>query len=140
MTIPVFPSINASLNFLAGVFLFAGWLAIKRGDQALHKKLMASALISSTLFLICYVTYHAMKKGVVSHYQGVGFKRWLYFTILGTHTPLAMIIVPFAIMAVRYALMGELEKHKKITRWLLPVWMYVSVTGVLIYLMLYILQ
>lgn len=140
MTVPIFPTVNASLNLLAGILLFCGWLAIKRGGKALHRKFMVAALMSSTLFLICYVTYHAMLHGVVTKYPGLGIKRFLYFTVLLTHTPLAMLIVPFIIMAVRYALRGEYAKHTRITRWLLPVWMYVSVTGVIIYVMLYIVR
>ncbi len=140
MSLPVFPTINASLNLLAGLFLLAGWLAIKKGNKNLHKKMMAGALISSAVFLICYVSYHAMLHGAVTKYPGVGFKRVFYFTILLTHTPLAAIIVPFSIVAVRHAIKGNFEKHVQITRWLLPVWMYVSVTGVVIYLMLYIVR
>ena len=132
------PTLNATLNALAGIFLFLGWRAIKAGKKDVHRKMMINAFISSTLFLISYVTYHALKHGVVTHYQKQGILRVIYFTILGTHTPLAMIIVPFAIMALRYALKGNFQKHTQITRWLLPIWMYVSVTGVIIYLMLYI--
>jgi putative membrane protein len=138
MTIPILPTINASLNFLAGVFLFSGWLAIKGGNKKLHQTMMTCALISSAVFLACYVTYHAMMHGVVTRYQGTGIKRLIYFSILGTHTPLAMIIVPFSIAATLHAVKGNFSKHTAITRWLLPVWMYVSVTGVIIYLMLYV--
>jgi putative membrane protein len=99
---------------------------------------MIGALIASTLFLVSYVTYHALIHGVTK-YQKVGLIRTVYFTILGTHTPLAILIVPFIIAAVRYAMKGEFVKHTRITKWLLPVWMYVSVTGVIIYVMLYIL-
>ena len=135
--IHLFPLWNATLNGLAGIFLFLGWRAIKSGDQKLHRKFMVSALVTSTLFLISYVTYHALIHGV-TRYQKQGLSRAVYFFILGTHTPLAVIIVPFCLMALRYALRGQFDKHTKITRWLLPVWMYVSVTGVLIYLMLYV--
>ncbi len=138
MTVPIFPTINASLNFLAALFLIAGWISIKKNNKALHKKFMAAALISSVLFLLCYVSYHALLHGVVTKYPGQGFKRLVYFTILVTHTPLAMIIVPFSIMAVRHALKGNFRAHTQITRWLLPVWLYVSLTGVVIYLMLYV--
>lgn len=138
--IQLFPTLNASLNLLSGIFLFLGWRAVKRGDKQSHKKLMIAALISSILFLISYVTYHALKHGVVTKYTGLGFKRVLYFFILLTHTPLAILIVPFCLIAVSHGLNGKFEKHKAITRWLLPVWMYVAVTGVLIYLMLYILS
>ena len=134
---PLLPTINASLNALAGIFLVLGFLAIKRKDRAQHKKLMLCAFASSTLFLCCYLYYHLTSRGI-THYQGKGIGKIIYFTILGTHTPLAVLIVPFIIMAIRYALRGEFDKHTKIPRWLYPTWGYVSVTGVLIYLMLYV--
>ena len=138
MNYQVMPAINASLNFTAGVLLLCGWVAIRAKNRALHQCFMVGALICSAVFLVCYITYHAMKHGVVTHYQGQGFSRAAYFFILSTHTPLAVLIVPFCLMAVRHALRGDFEKHTRITRWLFPVWVYVSVTGVLIYLMLYI--
>jgi len=98
---------------------------------------MMAALIASALFLCSYITYHYLIPGAVTRYQGVGFWRVIYFMILLTHTPLATIIVPFCIMAVIHAVRGNFSAHVKITRWLLPTWMYVSVTGVLIYVMLY---
>ena len=138
MDLPLLPTINASLNGLAGLFLMAGFVAIKNNNRMLHKKLMLGAFTSSTLFLCAYLYYHLTSRGI-THYQGQGIKRTIYFLILGTHTPLAVLIVPFIVMAIRYALRGELAKHTKITKWLYPTWVYVSVTGVLIYLMLYIL-
>ena len=137
MSLPVLPTINASLNALAGIFLVLGFLAIQRKDKVQHKKFMLCAFASSTLFLCCYLYYHLTSRGI-THYQGKGISRIIYFSILGTHTPLAVLIVPFIIMAIRYALRGEFDKHTKITRWLYPTWVYVSVTGVLIYLMLYV--
>ena len=137
MNILFFPTINATLNGLAGIFLFLGWRAIKAGEKDVHQKCMISALIASTFFLISYVTYHILIHGV-THYQHGGILRIIYFFILSTHTPLAMIIVPFCIMAVVHAYKQDFKKHTRITKWLLPVWMYVSVTGVLIYIMLYI--
>jgi len=134
---PLLPTINASLNLLAGIFLFFGWRAIKAKKPDIHRKFMVMALVASTLFLISYITYHMLIHGV-THYQGTTFWRGIYFFILLTHTPLAAIIVPFSLMAVRHALRGDFTKHVQITRWLFPVWGYVSVTGVLIYLMLYI--
>ena len=139
MNLPLLPTINASLNALAGIFLVLGFLAIKFKNQKLHSLMMKSAFVSSTLFLCVYLYYHLTSRGI-SHYQGHGIKRAIYFFILGTHTPLAVLIVPFIIMAVYYALKGEFEKHTKITRWLFPTWLYVSITGVLIYLMLYVLS
>lgn len=137
MELPLFPTINASLNALAGVFLFAGWIAIKKGNRDLHKKLMIAAFSSSALFLCSYLYYHLTSQGI-TRYQGTGLARVSYFLVLGTHTPLAGLIVPFILMAIFYALKGEYEKHKRITRWLYPSWIYVSITGVIIYLMLYI--
>ena len=137
MTIHVFPTINASLNLLAGIFLLLGWRAIKRGERDIHKKWMVCALCASTIFLVCYVTYHTLIHGV-THYQRQGILRFIYFFILMTHTPLAAIIPPAAGVAVFHALKGNFQSHTKITKWLYPVWMYVSVTGVIIYLMLYI--
>jgi putative membrane protein len=137
MNLPLMPTINASLNALAGVFLFLGFLAIKRGDKKAHKKMMIMAVASSSLFLCAYVYYHATSH-ILTRYQGQGLLRGIYFFILGTHTPLAVIIIPFIFIAIRHALKGNLEAHKRITRWLYPTWTYVSVTGVLIYLMLYV--
>ena len=138
MTFHPFPTWNASLNAMAAVFLIAGWWAIKSGNSARHQRMMISALICSTVFLASYVTYHILKQGVVTKYQGEGIWRVIYFTILGTHTPLAAIIVPFCIAAVYFAIQKDFRKHTLITRWLMPVWLYVSITGVLIYLMLYV--
>jgi putative membrane protein len=133
------PTLNATLNGLAAVFLLLGWRAIKakNKDQKTHTRCMIAALICSALFLCSYITYHILVPGV-TRYQGQGVLRWTYFFILGTHTPLAMIIVPFCIMAVVHAARRNFEKHVRITRWLMPVWLYVSVTGVIIYYMLYI--
>ncbi len=133
------PSLNAFLNGLAGVFLFLGWRSIKRGERKIHQNMMISALVCSTLFLVSYLTYHYMIHGG-TRYQGQGFSRILYFTILITHTPLATLIVPFCLMAVWHGIKGNLDKHVRITRWLLPVWAYVAVTGVLIYCMLYVFK
>jgi len=138
MSLPILPTVNASLNGLAGIFLVLGFWAIKRKEQNLHKILMGCAFLSSVLFLSTYVYYHATTH-ILTRYQGHGIKRGLYFFILGTHTPLAVFIVPFIIMSIRYALKGDFTKHTRITRWLYPTWLYVSITGVLIYVMLYIL-
>ncbi len=98
---------------------------------------MVAALVASTLFLCSYVTYHILIHGV-TRYPHHGFLRIIYFTILLTHTPLAIIIVPFCIAAIRYAVKKDFQKHTRITKWLFPTWMYVSVTGVIIYVMLYV--
>ncbi len=138
MPYPVFPTVNASLNFLAGIFLFLGWRAIKAKNPLRHRKMMIAAFITSSAFLVSYVTYHVMVHGV-THYQGQGIARAVYFFILLTHTPLAVIIVPFILRALWFAHKKDFHRHTRITKSLLPVWMYVSVTGVLIYLMLYVL-
>ena len=137
MNISFLPTINASLNALAALFLTLGYLSVKRSNLRAHRNFMVLALISSALFLTSYLTYHFLVPGPTK-YQGEGIWRLVYFTILLTHTPLATIIVPFCIMAVYQAVMGNYIKHKKITRWLWPMWMYVSFTGVIIYLMLYV--
>lgn len=137
MDVSILPTVNACLNFTAFIFLTLGFVAIKKGDRKLHQQMMAGALIASSLFLMSYITYHMLHPGV-TRYQKEGIARIIYFFILGTHTPLAALIVPFCIAAVYQAVKGNFEKHKKITRWLWPVWMYVSLTGVVIYLMLYI--
>ncbi len=137
MNLPVLPTINASLNALAGVFLILGFLAVKRGNTLLHRKFMFAAFFSSALFLCCYLYYHFTAHGI-SYYQGKGFLKILYLAILIPHTILAVLIVPFIFIAINHALKGRLDKHTKITRWLYPTWVYVSVTGVLIYLMLYV--
>src|SRR5262245_36019669 len=134
---PIFPTINASLNLTAAIFLLLGYGAIKRKDIAAHRRHMITALCASVLFLICYVSYHYMH-GTVTRYEHQGILRVIYFFILLTHTPLAVLIVPFIIASVNFALKGNFSAHVKITRWLWPTWMYVSVTGVLIYIMLYI--
>ena len=130
------PALNACLNGVAGIFLFLGWRAIKQKNKILHKRMMIGAFISSMLFLCSYLTYHFLVHGITS-YKSQGFLRGIYFLILFTHTPLAGIIVPFSLMALWHAYKQDFQKHVRITRWLLPVWMYVSATGVLIYLMLY---
>lgn len=98
---------------------------------------MVSALTASTLFLCFYLYYHLTSRGI-THYQGQGIWRGIYFSILLSHTPLAVLIVPFSLVAVRHAIKKDFIRHTRITRWLYPVWMYVSITGVLIYAMLYV--
>ena len=136
MDITKLPLLNACLNFSAFLALLTGWIFIKQGNKRAHKNCMVAALIVSTLFLISYLTYHAHHG--TTHYTKQGMIRVIYFFILTTHTPLAALIIPFAVTAVTHAIRGNFDKHTKITRWLLPVWLYVSVTGVIIYLMLYV--
>lgn len=131
------PTINAALNATAAILLLAGRRAIKSGKPQAHQRLMLSALAMSAAFLACYLYYHLVQHGM-TRYQGQGALRYLYFFILATHTPLAAIMPPFIALAVWRATQGRLDQHTRITRWLWPVWMYVSITGVLIYLMLYV--
>jgi len=134
---PLLPTINASLNASAGLFLILGGVAIKNKDRVRHRMLMICAFGCSALFLCAYLYYHLTSRGI-SHYQGHGILKAVYFFVLIPHTILAVTIVPFIIMAIRHALRGEFDKHTRITRWLYPTWLYVSVTGVIVYLMLYI--
>jgi putative membrane protein len=130
------PLVNACLNFSAFVTLFVAWIKIKQGKREEHKRLMLLALAISSIFLVSYVTYHYFHGRTT--YQGQGILRTIYFFILATHTPLAMTVVPLAIVALVFAFKGKFESHKKVTRFLYPIWVYVSITGVVIYLMLYV--
>jgi uncharacterized membrane protein YozB (DUF420 family) len=141
VTLADLPVVNATLNGLSAIFLGIGYAKIKSGNQEAHRKCMMAAFTTSTLFLISYITYHTYV-GVVLHrgptrFLKPGWFRPIYWTILITHTILAVVIVPLVILSLRYAFKGQFEAHKKITRWAWPMWMYVSVTGVVIYLLLY---
>ena len=129
------PSVNAVLNSLSALLLLVGYLFIRRGKVWAHRLFMLSALTASTLFLISYLTYHFQVGSVP--FQGQGWIRWIYFTILISHTILAAVIVPLVLLTLFRALKGNFERHKRIARWTLPLWLYVSVTGVVVYLMLY---
>jgi putative membrane protein len=133
-----FPPLNASLNALSGIFLLIAYLYIRRARNIKkHRFFMLSACTTSVLFLICYVTYHTIRGGVVSKFAGQGLWRTLYLTILTTHTILAVTIVPLAIISVWHGLKMHVPQHRRIARWTFPLWMYVSVTGVLVYFFLY---
>jgi len=129
------PALNASLNATSAVFLSIGWLLIRRRKIEAHRLCMLSAFVVSALFLISYVVYHANVGSVP--YQGQGAIRMVYFGILITHVILAAAILPLAIVTLSRALSRRFDRHRKIARWTLPIWLYVSVTGVVIYLMLY---
>lgn len=137
MTLQDLPALNALLNGIAGIFLLFGWRAIKAGKTDLHRKRMVIALVASISFLTSYLIYH-FNVQLVTGYSGEGFLKWIYFFILFTHIPLAILMVPFILYAVWQAFQKRFDRHKKVTRWVWPVWMYVSVTGVLVYLMLYV--
>lgn len=136
MTVEDLPAVNAALNGVAAVFLFLGWRAIKAKRRDVHARYMVCALVASTAFLSSYLVYHYHTGSTA--YEGEGFWRIVYFTILVTHVPLAGLMVPFILAAVWFAYRKRFDIHTRITKVLWPVWMYVSVTGVLIYAMLYV--
>jgi putative membrane protein len=129
------PALNAALNGLASVFLVTAYLLIRRGRRELHKRFMLAALATSALFLASYVTYHANAGSVP--FPGRGAIRVVYFAILIPHVLLAATILPLALITTARGLTQQYDRHVRIARWTLPVWLYVSVTGVVIYLMLY---
>jgi len=129
------PALNATLNSITAILLVYGFILIKRKEIQKHKRVMLSALATSILFLTSYLIYH-FNVGSVP-YPHHDWTRPLYFTILIPHTILATVMTPFIIIAVWRAMHEDYEKHKKIVRWVWPVWMFVSVTGVIVYLMLY---
>ncbi len=129
------PALNATLNAVAAVLLVAGWACIRTGRRKAHRAAMVAALVTSAAFLTSYVVYHAHAGS--RPYQGTGPIRAVYFTILITHVVLAAAIVPLVLMTVVRAQRGRFDAHRRVARWTLPLWLYVSVTGVAIYLMLY---
>ncbi len=135
MTIHDLPAVNASLNALSGVLLLCGYTLIRLRRIELHRKLMIAAFTASSLFLISYVVYHAQVGSV--RFTREGFVRPLYFTILITHVALAFTLVPLAIVTLSRGLAARYPQHRRIARWTFPIWLYVSVTGVLVYVLLY---
>ena len=136
MTVHDLPAVNATLNGLSAVFLTLGFIFIKRGNKAAHRNCMIAAFSTSVIFLACYLTYHFNVK-VVTHFVEPAWFRPIYLTILLTHTILAVIIVPLILMTLWRAKKQDFAAHQKIARWTWPLWMYVSVTGVVVYLLLY---
>lgn len=137
MSIDFMPTLNAMLNATSGILITIGYVLIRRRKIAAHRICMIGAVVSSSLFLISYLIYHVGFAKGVTRFTGTGAARWFYFTILTSHTILAVIIVPFVIVTLRRALKGQFLKHRLIARWTFPMWLYVSVTGVVVYLMLY---
>ena len=129
------PTVNASLNALSALLLLAGWRAIRAGKRERHRALMLSALGSSALFLVGYLTRVALTG--THRFPGGGALRATYLAVLGTHTVLAAAALPMVLRTLYLALRGRFEAHRRIARWTFPVWLYVSVTGVAVYLMLY---
>jgi uncharacterized membrane protein YozB (DUF420 family) len=135
MTLHDLPAVNASLNAVSGTLLVAGYLLIRARRIDLHRRCMIAAFTASCLFLVCYVVYHAQVGSVPFTRQG--FVRPLYFTILISHVILAVVIVPLAIITLSRGLKARFPQHRRIARWTFPLWLYVSVTGVLVYVLLY---
>jgi len=131
----IFPVINASLNGTSALLLFTAHEMIKRGRMAAHRTLMLTAVVTSSLFLTSYLYYHWHVGSV--HFQRQGLWRWVYISILTSHTTLAITIVPLVIITLSRALRQRFDRHRAIARWTYPLWLYVSVTGVVIYFMLY---
>jgi len=130
------PAVNATLNGTSAVLLACGYAAIRAGKRELHKKLMLTAFFVSCAFLVSYLVYHYRVHRVVL-FQGQGWIRPVYFTILISHTILAVAIVPLIIVTLRRAFLEKFDRHRAIARWTLPLWFYVSVTGVIVYFMVY---
>ena len=135
MSVSDLPALNAGLNATAGVLLFAGWLMIRGGRITAHRRCMLAAFTASSLFLVSYVVFHAQAGS--RPFTGQGPARAVYFAILISHVVLAAAIVPLALVTLTRALRGDFVRHRRIARWTFPIWMYVSVTGVVIYWMLY---
>ncbi len=136
MSVADLPIVNACLNALSAIFLTTGYVFIRRGNKVAHRNCMISAFVTSTIFLVCYLTYHFMVKAV-TRFEKPAWFRPIYLLILFSHLALAIAIIPLVLVTLRRAIKGRFDLHKKIARWTWPIWMYVSVTGVVIYLLLY---
>ncbi len=130
-----FPELNAGLNTISALFLCAGYYYIRRREIDMHKRMMLGAFASSVVFLVCYVIYHLQVGSV--RFPGTGAMRILYLTILLTHTVLAAAVPFLAVITLRRGLRRDDAEHRKIAKWAFPIWLYVNVTGVVVYLMLY---
>jgi uncharacterized membrane protein YozB (DUF420 family) len=135
------PHVNAFLNTASAALLVTGYVLVRRGRVEAHRRAMLAAFIVSTVFLASYVTYHTLLAYYLgqgpTRFRGEGFVRPVYFTVLLTHTVLAVAVVPLILLTLRRGLRRQDERHRRLARWTLPVWLYVSVTGVVVYLMLY---
>lgn len=131
----IFPVINATLNGASAVLITTGRLLIARRKISLHRAFMIAAVATSSLFLASYLFYHAHVRSV--HFPGEGWVRPVYFTILISHTLLAVAVVPLVLLSLNHGLRERFDRHRRISRWTFPVWLYVSVTGVVVYVMLY---
>jgi putative membrane protein len=133
--VPFAPTLNATLNASSAAFLTLGYFFIRNRRIQAHKRCMLAAVACSTVFLVSYIVYHLQVGSV--RFQGQGWSRPMYFTLLGTHTVLAATVVPLAIVTLLRSLRGDFARHRAIARWTLPIWLYVSVTGVIVYFLLY---
>ena len=132
-----FPALNAFLNGTSAILIGTGLYFIRSGRVQAHKRMMLSAFITSCLFLTSYLYYHLVLRAGVTHFRGEGISRPIYFTILISHTILAVVVVPFILVTLARALKGRFQRHKAIAPYTFAIWMYVSITGVVIYVMLY---
>ena len=137
MSISQLPALNAILNSVSAILLVTGYIFIRQKKINAHRAVMISAFVTSTLFLTSYLIYHFSKELGPTRFRGEGIVRPVYFFILITHTTLAITIVPMVFVTFSRALKKRFPLHRKIARWTLPLWLYVSVTGVIVYLMLY---
>jgi uncharacterized membrane protein YozB (DUF420 family) len=135
ISLSALPTVNAVLNSLSAIFLTIGYICIRRKKISFHRFFMISAFVTSVLFLISYLTYHFQAK--ITKFPVEGLPKTIYLSILLTHTVLAAAVPILAIITLTRALRGRYESHRKIARWTYPIWLYVSVTGVIIYVMLY---
>ncbi|MGA9472627.1 MAG: DUF420 domain-containing protein [Terriglobales bacterium] len=133
----IFPKINATLNGCSAVLLVVGHRLIMRGKMAAHRAVMIAAFLTSSLFLTSYLYYHWPGHGGIVYFRGTGWIKIVYLTILYSHIILAIVIVPMAIMSLSRGLRGQFDRHRQIARWTYPLWLYVSVTGVIVYFMLF---
>ena len=137
VSLTFYPALNAVLNGSSAILIGTGLYLIKRGRRRAHKRVMLTAFVTSCLFLISYLYYHLVLRAGITRFQGQGLSRPIYFTILISHTILAVVVVPFILVTLARALKGNFARHKVIAPYTFAIWMYVSVTGVVIYLMLY---
>ena len=135
MSVTDLPALNATLNATSAVLLCTGWYLIKHGRRTAHRNVMLAACGVSVAFLVSYLTYHAQVGSV--RFTKQGLIRTIYLTILLTHTVLAAAIVPLAVVTLSRGLSAKYDRHRRIARWTMPLWLYVSVTGVIVYVMLY---
>ena len=135
MSVHDLPAVNATLNALSGILLVTGYTLIRSRRIEQHRKVMIAAFITSSLFLVSYIVYHAQVGSV--RFTRHGFVRPLYYTILITHVTLAVLVLPLAIVTLSRGLKARFAQHRRIARWTFPIWLYVSVTGVLVYVLLY---